>query len=87
MLRPVARCYWLRELLPTLLVPSSSLFHLLKALAEPLRSLVGPARQEFLQELRAALEQLLEPLCKSVEEDLRLLVRPGEQAIWTLDRL
>ena len=73
-------CYWLRELLPTLLSPSlgQGLPPLVKALAEPLRKLTGHTRQEFLKELREGLESaLLQPLCARVEEDLRLLVRRG----------
>ncbi|CAK9019640.1 unnamed protein product [Durusdinium trenchii] len=76
-------CYWMRDLLPTLLsdlrVPS--LPPLFAALAQPLENLPeGRARQAFLKELRRALEEsIVQPLCAKLEEDLRLLVHATMQ--------
>ena len=76
--------YWLRDLLPTLLsdlqrVPS--LPPLFSAFAQPLQRLpIGRARQEFLKELRQALEDgIIQPICAKLEEDLRLLVHATMQ--------
>eukprot|EP00913_Durusdinium_trenchii_P000795 g742.t1 len=65
-------CYWMRDLLPTLLsdlrVPS--LPPLFAALAQPLENLPeGRARQAFLKELRRALEEsIVQPLCAKLDD-------------------
>ena len=79
--------YWLRDLLPTLLSTLSdlrsvpSLPPLLSAFAQPLQRLPrARARQEFLKELRLALEDgIIQPICAKLEEDLRLLVHATMQ--------
>lgn len=77
-------CYWLRDLLPTLLSDMQrvqSLPPLFSAFAQPLQRLpMGRARQEFLKELRLALEDgIIQPICAKLEEDLRLLVHATMQ--------
>ena len=62
----------MRDLLPTLLSDLqrvSSLPSLFTALAQPLNILPeGPARQEFLKELRRALEEsIVQPLCAKLD--------------------
>jgi hypothetical protein len=58
-----------------------SLPPLFSAFAQPLQRLpMGRARQEFLKELRLALEDgIIQPICAKLEEDLRLLVHATMQ--------
>lgn len=76
--------YYFRDLLPTLLSDMQrvqSLPPLFSAFTEPLQRLpIGRARQEFLKELRLALEDsIIHPICSKLEEDLRLLVHATMQ--------